>query len=103
VKDESIIMMRPDGRQLPETYLLSKGYRGKFVMKVTIDMGKKVSGKRITVPFRTSDESVALHKRDGALEVLRVLGIHSRDVVILEVGQFSDSTEPGSTPNLKHP
>jgi hypothetical protein len=94
-------LQRPDGRPLPPGYLLSKGFRGKYVMKITISLGKKLSGKRITVPLRTSEKSVALQKRDGALEVLRVLGIQSRDAVIVNVGQFSESPEPGSAPTME--
>lgn len=81
-----IILTRPDGKPLPENYLLTKNRHGKFVMKVTLDFGEKFVGTRMTIPLRTADPTRANDKRDTLIAGLKDLGMLCRDVVILEGG-----------------
>lgn len=52
--------------------------KGRWKLRLTLDMGRKVVGKRISIPLRTADEKVAIQKRDGIVEGYRRIGLTVR-------------------------
>lgn len=52
------------------------------MVKVTIDQGSKVVGKRVTIPLRTSDPEIAMGRRDAVIETCKALEALCRDVTV---------------------
>lgn len=50
----------------------------KWTLRVTVDMGKKIVGKRVCVRFRAPDMFLATIKRDAILEAFKALGLKIR-------------------------
>ncbi|MBK1884687.1 hypothetical protein JIN85_19910 [Luteolibacter pohnpeiensis] len=47
-------------------------------LRVTLDLGKKIVGKRLTVMLKTADEKIAIEKRDAILEGYKRVGLTVR-------------------------
>lgn len=50
----------------------------KWELRVTVDMGQKVVGKRIKIRFKAPDHFIATVKRDAILEAFKALGLKIR-------------------------
>ena len=83
--------MNPDHEkeiELPATVDTPPGYgnhhlcwddqKKRWSLRVTVDMGSKVVGKRIRVRFAATDLVVAVIKRDAILAAFKALGLNIR-------------------------
>jgi hypothetical protein len=61
-------------------HLVFDHQKNKWTLRVTVDMGPKVVGKRVKVLFKAQDLVIACIKRDAILEAFKALGlkIHPR-------------------------
>lgn len=84
MSEDAPIFRRPDGRELEPWHHLSMNPRRKYVLRLTVDMGPKVVGKRIVQQLRTGDPTVALEKRDAVIEFAKLAGMICRDVEIID-------------------
>lgn len=46
-----------------------------WILRITINMGEKVIGKRIRIPMRTSVQKRAMQRKAGAIEALESVGL----------------------------
>ena len=72
----------PDHADTPPGYgkhhLCWDDQKKRWSLRVTVDIGPKVVGKRICIRFRASDLVVAVIKRDAILGSFKALGINIR-------------------------
>ena len=50
----------------------------RWTLRVTVDMGTKVVGRRLCIRFRATDLFIACVKRDAILEAFKALGLSIR-------------------------
>lgn len=50
----------------------------KWTLRVTVDMGEKVCGKRVCVRFKAPDMFIAMIKSDAIIEAFKALGLSIR-------------------------
>lgn len=72
----------PDAAPAPTGYgshhLVWDHQKKKWTLRVTVDMGEKVVGKRVCVRFKAPDLFLATVKRDAILEAFKALGLKIR-------------------------
>ena len=59
-------------------HLVWDDQKKKWTLRVTVDMGPKVVGKRIMVRFKAPDLFIATIKRDAIMEAFKALGLKIR-------------------------
>jgi hypothetical protein len=69
----------PDAKPAPTGYgshhLVWDKQKQKWTLRVTVDMGSKIVGKRLCIRFRAPDLFIACVKRDAMLEAFKALGL----------------------------
>lgn len=72
----------PDATPAPTDYgshhLVWDKQKQRWTLRVTVDMGKQLVGKRVCVRFRAPDIFIAIVKRDAILEAFKALGLKIR-------------------------
>ena len=59
-------------------HLVWEEKKQRWTLRVTVDMGAKVCGKRLCIRFRAPDRFIACVKRDAMIEALKALGLSIR-------------------------
>jgi hypothetical protein len=52
--------------------------KSRFVVRLTVDLGPRLSARRISIPLRTKSPRIARLNRDAIFDTLRALGLTIR-------------------------
>ena len=70
--------LQPSKRKLEAHHLAFDKAKNRFILRLTIDLGSKVVGKRISLSLKTNDIRKAIEIRDSVIRAYKALGLTVR-------------------------